>query len=112
MRLPFLLLGAVLVSSASFPLVAGGQMEDARFSAEQSAFFENDVLPILQRNCFSCHGGTAEVEGSFRITSRAGVLKGGELGPAVDLKEPEASELLAAINYESVEMPPFWKIAG
>ncbi len=73
-------------------------------------FFQQQVLPILRDSCFKCHGGAEEVEGSFRITSRSGVLAGGELGPAVDLADPSSSELLAAVRYESVEMPPDGKL--
>ncbi len=57
----------------------------ARFPAEQVQFFETDVLPILKRTCFKCHGGRPDLEGGLRLTSRPGILKGGESGPAVDL---------------------------
>jgi hypothetical protein len=81
-----------------------------RFSDEHVQFFESEVLPILKRTCFKCHGGRPELEGEFRITSRAGILKGGESGPAVDLKQLDESEFLAAIRYESFEMPPNAKL--
>jgi len=84
--------------------------ENPRFPAAQVQFFENEVLPILQRTCFKCHGGRPELEGGFRITSRSGILKGGESGPAVDLKHLDDSELVAAIRYESFEMPPNAKL--
>lgn len=98
----------ILASTIALP--ANAQDDANSFSDQQVAFFEKDVLPILQRNCFTCHGGKAEVESGFRITSRSGVLAGGEMGPAVDLDDPAASELLAAINYESFEMPPAGKL--
>ncbi len=109
MRFKFLMWGvvaAVLVTS----LWAVTSTVNADFAAEQVAFFEQDVLPILQRNCFSCHGGQAEIEGAFRITSRQGILQGGELGPAVDLEMPGESELLSAVNYDGLEMPPSGKL--
>lgn len=88
--------------------------EDAKktpsFSKEQAEFFEKDVLPILRQNCFKCHGGEPKLKGGFRLTSREGLLKGGELGPAVDVKKPQESELLAAINYDGLEMPPGGKL--
>jgi hypothetical protein len=82
----------------------------ARFPAEQVQFFETDVLPILKRTCFKCHGGRPDLEGGLRLTSRPGILKGGESGPAVDLKHLDESELLAAIRHESIEMPPNAKL--
>ena len=109
MRFKFLMWGvvaAVLVTS----LWAVTSTVNADFAAEQVAFFEQDVLPILQRNCFSCHGGQAEIEGAFRITSRQGIFQGGELGPAVDLEMPGESELLSAVNYDGLEMPPSGKL--
>ena len=45
--------------------------------------FYKDVLPVLRAHCFECHGGREKVQGGFQLTSRAGLLKGGELGPAV-----------------------------
>jgi mono/diheme cytochrome c family protein len=79
---------------------------------EKLAFFESDVLPILKANCFECHGGGEKLQGQFRITSRAGLLTGGELGPAVSLEKPDESRLLEAINYGSLEMPPSGKLAA
>ena len=79
--------------------------ETPSFSKEQVEFFEKDVLPILRQNCFKCHGGEPKLKGGFRLTSREGLVKGGELGPAIDVKKPQDSELLAAINYDGREMP-------
>ena len=45
--------------------------------------FRQDVLPVLQAKCFSCHGDDQEdVRGEFDIRSRAGLLRGGESGRA------------------------------
>ena len=76
------------------------------FTAEQVHFFEEKVRPILETRCLKCHGGGGKVKGGFRIDSRAAVLKGGELGPAIDGDQPEQSLLLQAIRYEELEMPP------
>ncbi|MEZ6065219.1 MAG: DUF1549 domain-containing protein [Planctomycetaceae bacterium] len=79
-------------------------------TAEDLAFFEAEVLPVLEQNCFKCHG-TGEVEGSLSLASRASILKGGDSGPAVNLADPKASPLIEAINYESSEMPPTGKMS-
>ena len=78
---------------------------DKRVDPAAVRFFEQDVLPVLKARCFKCHGGES-VKGGLRLSSRAGAIKGGDTGPAVDLKQPEKSLILAAINYESYEMPP------
>ena len=80
------------------------------FSPQQVRFFEDRVRPILKARCLKCHGEGPKVKGGFRLDSREAVLRGGELGPAVSLSEPEASRLLQAIRYEELEMPPSGKL--
>ena len=99
----------LLVLVAALP-VAAAEPEVPQFSAEQLEFFEREVKPILKANCVVCHGGEKKLQSKFDLTSRAGLLKGGELGAAVSLDKPEASALLEAINYESLEMPPKGKL--
>ena len=56
--------------------------------------------------------GEAKIKGNFRLDSREGILRGGDLGPAVTLDRPEESLLLQAIRYEGLEMPPSGKLAA
>ena len=56
--------------------------------------------------------GEAKIKGNFRLDSREGILRGGDLGPAVSLDRPEESLLLQAIRYEGLEMPPSGKLAA
>ena len=51
-------------------------------SPEQTAFFKKEVKPILEENCYRCHGGEDKIKGHFRVTSREGILKGGDQGTA------------------------------
>ncbi len=85
---------------------------EPKFAPEDVAFFEKDVLPILKANCFKCHGGEAKVQADFRITSRAGIVKGGELGPVINDAKPDESLLLQAINYGDLKMPPNAKLSA
>ncbi|MEX2174908.1 MAG: PSD1 and planctomycete cytochrome C domain-containing protein [Pirellulaceae bacterium] len=80
------------------------------FTAEQLAFFEREVKPILKANCFNCHGAEKKVQSELYLTSREGVLKGGENGEIVSLESPGEGSLLEAINYQSYEMPPKGKL--
>lgn len=80
------------------------------FSKEQIEFFEKQVQPILKARCLKCHGGEVKIRGGLRLSSRAALLKGGDQGPAVELKTPADSLLLQAINYDGLEMPPSGKL--
>jgi hypothetical protein len=44
--------------------------------------FEKDVLPVLTARCLKCHGATKPKAG-LDLRTRAGMLKGGESGPAL-----------------------------
>lgn len=91
-------------------LMASGLRSESP-SAADVAFFEMDVLPILKANCFACHGSEKKLQGGLKLTSREDILKGGESGPAVDLKKPEESLILMAINYDGIMMPPKGKLS-
>ena len=76
--------------------------------AEKVEFFNSQVKPILQQNCFQCHGGGTEVEGGLQLTSREKILEGGDYGAAVSLESPADSFLLEMVGYgqETAQMPP------
>jgi len=74
-------------------------------SAEDLAFFEKEVRPLLVKRCFECHGGS-EAEGGLSLASAEGWKHGGDSGPAIVPGKPDESYLIEAINYESWEMPP------
>jgi hypothetical protein len=90
--------------------VARGPAADTKPTAEQVAFFEKQVRPVLEKKCFSCHSAK-KARGGLRLDSRAALLKGGDLGPAVLLDRLDASPLLKAIHYSGgLEMPPSGKL--
>ena len=76
--------------------------------AAKLEFFDRQVYGILKDRCFSCHGGKRALKGNFRITSRVGLVRGGDSGAALNLEEPAQSHLLALLRAsESGErMPP------
>ncbi len=73
-------------------------------------FFESKIRPVLVRKCYACHSRDAakakKLKGKLLLDSRAGVLAGGESGPALVPGKPERSLLIDAIRHESLEMPP------
>ncbi|MEX2578693.1 MAG: PSD1 and planctomycete cytochrome C domain-containing protein [Verrucomicrobiales bacterium] len=76
------------------------------------AFFAEKVHPVLEEHCFECHGVDDTLKGDFRVTSREGLLDGGDLGPAYDEGSPAESLLLQMISYrgEDRQMPPKAKL--
>jgi hypothetical protein len=65
--------------------------------------FERHVAPLLVDRCLTCHQPTKK-SGEFDLSTRAGLLAGGELGSAIDLAHPAASVLVE--RTVAGEMPP------
>src|SRR5829696_2581357 len=83
----------------------------ARGGEPGEAFFEQKIRPVLVKECYSCHSAEAKrVKGGLRLDTRAGVLKGGDSGPAVVPGKPEESPLLEAVRHEGIAMPPDAKL--
>ncbi len=78
--------------------------------SEAIEFFETRVRPILAEKCLRCHN-PQELNGSLDLTSRRGILDGGDSGPAVEMGDIDDSLLLSAIRYDAFEMPPTGKLA-
>ena len=92
------------------PLFLWGERE---YTDEQIAFWEDEAFPVLEENCWSCHGVSKKIRGGLVLTTLEGVLKGGEFGPSVDLKNPANSLLLKMTSHQDKdhEMPPDGKMA-
>ncbi|MCA9062972.1 MAG: DUF1549 domain-containing protein, partial [Planctomycetaceae bacterium] len=80
---------------------------------EQTEFFELHVRPLLAEHCYECHSARAEkLQAGLFVDSRAGLLAGGDSGPAVTPGQPDISLLIEAVRWESFEMPPSGKLSG
>jgi mono/diheme cytochrome c family protein len=92
------------------PLFLWGERE---YTDEQIAFWEDEAYPVLEENCWSCHGVSKKIRGGLILTTLEGVLRGGEFGPAVDLENPKNSLLLKMTSHQDKdhEMPPDGKMA-
>ena len=91
---------------------AGGQL--TVMPAEEVAFFETHVRPLLLKRCVSCHSATDGVlEGGLALDSRAGWQHGGEHGAAIVAGDADASLLVRAVRYADPElqMPPDQRLA-
>jgi hypothetical protein len=68
-------------------------------------FFERKIRPILVNHCYSCHSTKAKkLRGKLYLDSRAGLLKGGESGPAIISGKPDQSRLIEAVRYTNVDL--------
>jgi hypothetical protein len=78
-------------------------------TAEEIAFFEKSVRPVLSSKCYSCHSnGAAKLKAGLKLDSIESILAGGVTGPAIVPGDPEASLLIQAVRYADPDfsMPP------
>ena len=75
-------------------------------------FFEN-VKPLLETRCISCHGAEKQ-KGGLRLDSRAAIIQGGATGPSIEPGNPAKSLILQAVMHASPElaMPPKEKLTA
>lgn len=86
-----------------------GEGSHERASKSKKVSFELEVLPVLERACFDCHGPHARrARGGLRLDGREALLAGGDSGPAIVPGHPDASLLLQLVRHEVelFEMPP------
>ena len=106
---PIAALGLLFLTA---PNVAG-QQQDFKTSPAAIQFFESKVRPLLAENCFRCHGPDKH-KGNLRLDSLAGILQGGDSGPAMIAGNPGKSLLIKAISYsdDDLKMPPSKKLSA
>jgi mono/diheme cytochrome c family protein len=95
-----------------FTILANGLSGEDEISDEALAFWKKEAKPLLEQNCWKCHGAKEHIKGDLRLTTRDGVIKGGEIGPSVNFEKPESSLLLEMVSYKDGdhEMPPIGKL--
>lgn len=83
-------------------------------TAQDLAFFEQKVRPLLVEKCFECHSQKSDKpNGGLRLDARDSILAGGDNGPAIVVEQPQQSLLVRAIHYRDpdIEMPPDGKLS-
>lgn len=79
----------------------------AEASAEDIEFFQAEVLPLLQKKCYSCHSHDAgKAKGGLVVDSQTGLLTGGESGAAIEPGKADRSLLIRAIMWDDNEISP------
>src|SRR4051812_23827534 len=65
--------------------------------AAEPVDYQRQVKPILARSCHECHGPDKQRSG-LRLDSAAGLLQGGNAGPAVVPGQGAESRLILAVT--------------
>ena len=98
---------SLIVCMTAAPLLAGETP-----SANDSAFFESKIRPVLVEHCYECHAADSQpARGGLQLDTRAGIRRGGASGPAVVPGDPQASLILSALRHDLFEMPPEQRLA-
>lgn len=78
-------------------------------------FFEKHIRPVLVAECLECHTSTSEkkAKASLDLSKAAGLIQGGDSGPAIIPGDPSQSLLLKAIRQidSELSMPPKKKLS-
>jgi hypothetical protein len=117
-KMEFLVRGAVLVILArSLVFGVGTSAAEAEIdkpTAEELAFFEGKVRPLLVKHCYQCHSTQAEkVKGGLLLDSREGWMAGGDSGEAIEPGKPNDSLVIESVRYadEGLQMPPKYQLS-
>ena len=70
-------------------------------AATPATSFEDDVAPIFQGRCVSCHspGGEGLKASGLDLTTHKGVLAGTKFGPMVIPGDPDSSNLMRLLDW-------------
>jgi len=94
---PFLKACASLTAATSLGCALVAQAEQT-FPADQIAFFEKSVRPVLVENCHECHGAKRQKNG-LRLDSREAALRGSDFNKVVVAGDPGNSLLIKAVRH-------------
>ncbi|MEQ8767245.1 MAG: DUF1553 domain-containing protein [Planctomycetota bacterium] len=99
------MLNRLVVASLGLLVFVGGEAASQEVDGE--ALFRERVAPVLEKECWRCHG-ERRARGALRLHEREAALEGGTEGPALVPFDPDASLLVRAISYEDedLQMPP------
>lgn len=106
MKSPLWLVIGILFSSNA---ITGEEKKEREPAYEPARFFRTLILPILDKRCFECHSEReAWDDGGLVLDTKAGMMKGGDHGPAVVPFNTKKSSLIRTINADEYGnlMPP------
>src|SRR5262245_54187352 len=94
--------------------IAAERMSAQSAQSTDAEFFEKKIRPVLATNCYGCHSSKLKTPmGGLVLDTKAGMLKGGDSGPAIVPGKPAESLLLRALRYNDLrlKMPPTGKLS-
>ena len=94
---PLVLVVAVVAATAA--CAAATTAGTPRQSAEGKTLFDSAVSGILEKHCVECHGGESK-EAGFDMTTREGLLRGGDWGPGIVPGNSGRSSLMFLVRHE------------
>lgn len=85
-------------------LLAGGTL-----LAQRAPLFKDEILPVLEKNCASCHNAERKM-GGLDLTTFTGLMAGGASGPVIAPGKPKSS--LLWLQIDSGKMPVGGKLSA
>ncbi len=85
-------------------LLTGPLFAASAITADQAAFFESRIRPVLAQDCYECHNSKGKAKGGLILDHRDALLKGGSSGPAIVPGNADASLLIQAIRHEDEDL--------
>jgi mono/diheme cytochrome c family protein len=76
-------------------------------STDGPAIFTEQVRPLLETRCLMCHGGDKTVRSGLNLSTREGLIAGGDNGPAVIPGDARNSALYKRLRHELQPGMPF-----
>lgn len=78
---------------------------------EGNSFFKTTIKPILEDNCYECHGFNKK-KGGLQLKTISQALEGGDTGPVIVPGDSEESLLIKAVRHldPDFQMPPKRKL--
>jgi mono/diheme cytochrome c family protein len=108
-RLHFSLLLLLLATGVAGSAIAAESVppDHAASMGKGLDLFSSDVGKLLDTHCVRCHGGEKGTKGGLDLTTREGLMKGGENGPSIEPGKPGESLLVKSIRHqdEDIKMP-------
>ena len=108
----------VIASIVTYLGISGTSLASDQVPAKEVEFFEKKIRPVLVAQCYECHSAAAATRGKLKgmltVDTRAGLLKGGDTGPAIVPGKPGESLLLKALRHDASvsAMPPNEKLSA
>ena len=101
-----------ILATLGIILLTGTALLGIHPTTQQTEFFESKVRPLLAKNCYQCHTEQAEIlYSNLRVDGRAALLNGGVRGSAIVPGDPGSSQLIQAVRYEKLKMPPAGRLS-